>query len=238
MNEALVEQSVCCALALKEGKCNRKQCNTCPVKLDIEYCMNTLSPYEKIEVSVAARQELERVETEMAYQRYETNAAIKQRRSLKTVLFIAIILLLLVIRGGIYVINAAEYPYTHYDYYVNDSCITDTLRQTRKNVYDRDGDRKINCIDYAITFKQIWDKSYPPDYCEIVRNYNTSGLSTMNHLFVRVKMAPAGKWLYIEPQAKYNKYNYKMSDFWGWPRYNSKYNHYGETRLWLSECKR
>ena len=32
-------------------------------------------------------------------------------------------------------------------YYVNDKMITSTLKQTRRKVYDRDGDSKVNCSD-------------------------------------------------------------------------------------------
>ena len=59
----------------------------------------------------------------------------------------------------------------------------------------------------------------------------------MNHLFVRVKLNDSGPWLYIEPQAPFNGYNYRMEDYWG-AKYNPKYNNYGETFYWLAECKR
>ena len=212
----------------------------CPVKMDIEYCMNTLSPFEKMEVSVVARKELEYIEREFEYNQYEANKARKQRRAMKIVLFIAIILLMLVIREGFAIVNATEYPYTHYDYYVNDSAIRNTLHSTFRKVHDRDGDGEVNCIDYTLTFKQEWDKKNPPDCCEIVRNYHNGPTkrTSMNHLFVRVKMTRGGQWLYIEPQASYDSGKYKMSDFWGWPKYNPKYNVYGETAFWLRECRR
>lgn len=126
----------------------------------------------------------------------------------------------------------------YYTYYVNDDIIHDVLCKTRSKVHDRDGDGKVNCIDYTITFKQQWDKVMPPSYCEIVRNRNTGGRSDMNHLFVRIRLTSSGQWLYIEPQARSNKYNYKMSDFWGYPRYDPQYNNYGETSYWLGECRR
>ena len=128
--------------------------------------------------------------------------------------------------------------YEAYDYYVNDSCIRNTLRATARKVYDRDGDGKVNCIDYTLTFKKEWNKTLPPAQCEIVRNYKKVGWCTiMNHLFVRVRLTPGGKWLYIEPQAEYTMYNYKMSDYWGC-RYDPSYNRLGETSYWLGECKR
>ena len=131
------------------------------------------------------------------------------------------------------------YEQTTYDYYVNDGIIRDVLRTTARKVYDRDGDGEVNCIDYTLTFKKEWNKSMPPAQCEIMRNYRPTRIKSagMNHLFVRVKMTSGGKWLYIEPQASYTGYNYKMSDFWDW-KYDPNYNCYGETFYWLGECKR
>ncbi len=123
----------------------------------------------------------------------------------------------------------------HYDYYVNDEAIRDVLKATEKKVYDRDGDGLVNCIDYTITFKKEWDKVAPPNQCEIVRNYDKDGRSKMNHLFVRVRLASDGEWLYVEPQADYKSRNYRMSDYWE-SMYDSKYNSFGETNYWLGEC--
>jgi hypothetical protein len=123
-------------------------------------------------------------------------------------------------------------------YYVNDKMITSTLKQTRRKVYDRDGDGKVNCIDYTLTFKKEWDKKYPPRQCEIVRNYNVSKKPGMNHLFVRVRLSPFGEWLYVEPQAYYTRHNYKMVDYWGYPKYDPLFNYYGETQYWMGDCIR
>ena len=124
-----------------------------------------------------------------------------------------------------------------YNYYVNDGAIRDVLKSTRSKVYDRDGDGLVNCIDYTITFKKEWDVVMSPNQCEIVRNYDKGGRSKMNHLVVRVRLASDGEWLYVEPQARHNKRNYKMNDFWG-ARYDPKYNLFGETNYWLKECVR
>ncbi len=59
----------------------------------------------------------------------------------------------------------------------------------------------------------------------------------MNHLFVRVKLGNGSRWLYIESQADYDGYNYKMEDYWG-IKYDSRFNKYGETVYWLGECRR
>ncbi len=122
---------------------------------------------------------------------------------------------------------------------VSYSDIRKVLKLTGEKVHDRDGDGKVNCVDYTLTFKKEWDRILPASRCEIVRNYHeTSFKSTsLNHLFVRVKLDTYNEWIYVEPQASYDSSNYRMADFWG-VKYNPNYNHYGETSYWLGECRR
>ena len=122
---------------------------------------------------------------------------------------------------------------------VSYSDIRKVLKLTGERVHDRDGDGKVNCIDYTLTFKKEWDRILPASRCEIVRNYHETRLksTSMNHLFVRVKLDTYGEWIYVEPQASYDSSNYRMSDFWG-VKYNPSYNNYGETAYWLAECRR
>lgn len=143
---------------------------------------------------------------------------------------------LLVLFGGIAYSRKSEPSIYRSGYYVNDDAIRAVLKATRRKVYDRDGDGVVNCIDFTITFKKEWDKVMPPNQCEIVRCYNVEGRGTMNHLFMRVRLERDGEWLYVEPQARYYRNNYCMSDFWGFPMYNPRYNFYEETDIWLSEC--
>ena len=139
-------------------------------------------------------------------------------------------------------IHAKPQPasYLRYDYYENDGEIRSILRITHRNVHDCDLDGKVNCCDYSMQFKKEWDKMFSPYDCELVRNYwKKAGAKkpVMNHLFVRVRLTPGGKWLYVEPQAKYDSSSYKMEDYWG-KRYNSRYNQYGETTYWLNTWRR
>lgn len=228
MYETLVEESVRCAKYLKKRKCRPEQCKTCPVGLRVARCMNSLDDWGQLEVASMSRKALECEESKRVY---------KNPGSWITKL---VGLIFMFIGLSIFGRGCSAYAYSYYDYYVNDSAIRNTLRSTFRKVHDRDGDGIVNCIDYTLTFKQEWDKSNPPNFCEIVRNYHagkTKGTS-MNHLFIRVKMSMGGNWLYIEPQAMYNGYNYKMDDYWGWPKYNPKYNIYGETFMWMHECIR
>lgn len=105
------------------------------------------------------------------------------------------------------------------------------LSETHYYVKDVDKNGKVNCIDYAITFKNFWDWIAPDGYsinCEIVRNVNKN--KNFNHLFVRVRDNSRSDWEYVEPQGSIEKY--RMEDYWG-NRYDASCNIYGETYIWL-----
>ena len=44
--------------------------------------------------------------------------------------------------------------------------ILDCLKVTQAAVTDMNSDGKINCIDYAVTFKGVWDSKYLPENCQ------------------------------------------------------------------------
>lgn len=114
---------------------------------------------------------------------------------------------------------------------LNTFLLSQVLTETHYYVKDVNKDGKVNCIDYAITFKNFWDWISPDGYsinCEIVRNVNKN--KNFNHLFVRVRDSHNSDWEYIEPQGSIQKY--RMKDYWG-NRYDSSYNIYGETYVWL-----
>ena len=110
--------------------------------------------------------------------------------------------------------------------------IKNTLRQTTYNIRDVNDDAKINCLDVAIVFKHMWDKSNIPDECELVRNLSKD----FNHLFVRIKTKDG--WVYVEPGAHYYGCinQYKMKVFWE-KTYNPRYNIYNETEYWMKYDK-
>lgn len=225
----LVKESVNCAMNIKTHKCRESQCQSCPVWESLQACSEQLDDWERLEFLRLSRVNLKN----------ELDLERSCNRSTNFLKFMLVLSILGVLWSVVTITKAhAEPAYAYYDYYVNDSVITDKLRSTHNHVYDRDLDGEVDCVDYSITFKQEWDKDMPPDYCQIVRNYRKGFFSSMNHLFIRVKLTEGGKWLYIEPQARYNKRNYRMSDFWGSPKYNPRYNNYGETFYWMSLCKR
>jgi hypothetical protein len=106
------------------------------------------------------------------------------------------------------------------------------MNETKKRVYDRNYDQKVNCIDYTVTFKEQWDRMYPSTrkQCEIIRNKSTR----MNHLFIGI--VHNGGYIFVEPWA-YDIERYLMSENWD-GRYQERYNYYGETSRWMKEKMR
>ena len=112
-----------------------------------------------------------------------------------------------------------------------DYAIPAMLLRVREAVYDVNRDGEVNCLDYATTFKFIWDKYYSPANCELVRNYNTR--TGMNHIFARVRFHSYDKWQLVETWAP-NVYIYDMPSVWG-NVYDPAYNYYNETAYWMRD---
>jgi hypothetical protein len=108
---------------------------------------------------------------------------------------------------------------------------SDTLHYPLVRSDDINNDGKVNCIDYAVSYKLIWDQNNygHESYCEIVRNKNPN--NKMHHLFVRVRNPYTMQWEYIEPQ---NGLPMELA----WPMmYNPAFNIFGETEYWLRKGK-
>ena len=112
--------------------------------------------------------------------------------------------------------------------------INDCLAYTQKHIMDVTADGQVNCVDYAITFKTMWDMQSDTwsekCNCEIVYN----GHGDFDHLFIRVHHYTVG-WECIEPQALPYTWYY-MEDVWG-TEYNPVFNQYGQTEYWLSKVR-
>lgn len=116
-----------------------------------------------------------------------------------------------------------------------DGMIFRTIEKAQKNIYDYNGDGKINCIDYSCVFKLTWDADFPTEKyrCTLVRNLQGD---VMNHLFVQIQDENSRK-IDVEPWAS-NPKTYLMSENWTSDKYNPYFNYYGETERWLSEGNR
>lgn len=200
-----------------DAKCYGKQCAMCPTKKQQDNVYNNMSDIDKLRVQTETSVILGMRHQPKVNELHCTLGAIWDCRWYIILLLITIFLIFFI-------------PYKLYGNTSDD--IKYTLKQTTWNVFDVNCDTKLNCIDYAITFKKQWDKRYNPDDCELVRNLSPS----LNHLFVRVKVNEA--WVCVEPSAYFYGYlnSYTMKEFWE-DKYDSRYNFYGETEYWMSYDK-
>lgn len=109
--------------------------------------------------------------------------------------------------------------------------VQELLKKSQPNITDINADGLVNCIDYTLSFKLLWDYYFPDnrDQCQIIRNYNPGH---MNHLFVAIKYR--GNWYFIETWTKILD-ELLVDDIWG-KDYNPLYNVWGETNQWLDEA--
>lgn len=80
-------------------------------------------------------------------------------------------------------------------------------------VKDYNNDNKIDCIDYSMTFRELYGSR-----ARLIINYNPK--QNFNHMFVRVEY---DQMLYIDIEPQGTSTSYIMSQFWGM-RYDPKYN--------------
>ena len=256
--EALATSLADCAIRLSHGVCKQEECKLCDTKRQQDNCWNSMPDIDKIKVdNNFTRQLAERDPPQQEYASGWDAFKIKLDYDIRY-FFNDILPILLIPIGALIVIimivcaancsmgmlwgqSLNDYDYTRYalpgeagyagKYRKN---ILDTLDKTSKYVIDINMDGEINCIDYACMFKLLWDKSFDPKNCEIVRNKSGS----MNHLFIRVRQHAGTKWECIEPQAALKNINrYFMEDFWPPNVYNPVYNNYEEAEYWYEYAR-
>lgn len=104
-----------------------------------------------------------------------------------------------------------------------EQAVHNTILELDKIVYDiSEQNGLLNCTDYAIEFKILWDMKYPGIPCHVVWNINPG---IINHLLVEIN----GQ--YYEPwSANYPKGKHDMQSVWGKSgRYDPKYNQDGSS---------
>ena len=221
-----------CMLDKKYGNCSGN-CNCCERYRRLQRCYNTLNDFQKIVVDDTAKFRFK--DMEKLYRIDRSNR--RWRLFLRTVvtgLILWIALSVVKYKFGNVLNSMIPFPMGISDEFVlfdEPDKIFLTLKETHSNIKDMNSDGKVNCTDYAITFKKEWDKKYTPEDCEIVRNRNTE--EDWHHLFVRCRKD--GEWLCVEPQAKTRQYS--MDKNWTAKAYKEDLNIYGETDYWLAKCQ-
>ena len=229
---ALGRMKAQCMLDKKYGECSGN-CSQCERYGRLQRCYNTLNDFEKMAVDDAAKFQFKDMD-----KMYKIDRSNKRWKLFMKTVAIGIILWIVFsvvkCKFGDVLDKMHAFPMgISQDLIIFDDPdkIFLTLKETHANIKDTNGDGKVNCTDYAITFKKEWDKKYKPEDCEIVRNENTEG--DFHHLFVRCKKD--GEWLCVEPQAKTRQYS--MDIHWTDKQYKKDLNIYGETDYWLAKCK-
>ena len=218
----LAQSKAACMCRVQFKRCKSNNCATCYRHTRVASCESMMSDYD-----------LERLRhyTSVYYTEYSGNPmAWMSHKEYKgyyaRFMFLVILFIVLIGLLPLIMIGPLDSVSNNVDY---NKAIINTIQVAQSQVYDVDKDNKVNCVDYAIVFKLVWDQKYPrlKDECTIIRNKNW--LTDMNHLFICVHN------IYVEP-ATYDPYNYTMESVWG-DRYDPTCNKYGETRYWLSEVK-
>lgn len=250
--EAVATSMTDCELRKKYGTCDSKMCLQCDMKKYQDNCMKGFADMDKIRVyNIVARDLATRDPQEQKVLTGKDALKAKIRYDIKesvipiSGLIILLIIMLLIgfspVLATLHGQSLSDYDYTRYALPGESSYagkyrkhVLDILDKTNKYATDINEDGLINCIDYSVIFKRLWDKQYDPKNCEIVRNTS----SIMNHLFIRVRQHGGTQWECIEPQAaRADITKYFMEDFWAATEYNPLYNIYGETEQWLKEDK-
>lgn len=221
---ALARVKAECIHSLKYNLCSGN-CASCLRHIKFQECYKQLAICDQLRLDSAA----EYIAANMSLARSYLNIRKRQKLQIRISLLIVSLLFILFI---LLICNKGYGQSLYTNYYTDDAWIIDILNKTHQQVKDTNYDGLVNCIDYAITYKRLWDLQYPANCCEIVRNYNV--FTGWHHLFISVRGNERAKWLFIEPQG--TQFNYKMSDFWG-DKYDPTYNVYYETSLWLSRGK-
>lgn len=223
----LAKSRSACICRVQFKRCTTDECEHCPVNERFQTCFDSMSDYDKQRLSSY-------IAKQYVIDSRDPEAWLSHKGLLMhtvgmvlgaAIMFTLFLYYAIVIFGG-----CGNIPESR----VN-QMIIDTLECSHSQVRDLDYNGTVNCIDYAVTFKCIWDLKYPEykNMCEIIRNRNIN--TGMHHLFVRI--LNDRKSIYVETWAQdINKY--LMEDNWTRGKYDSRLNISGETGIWLRRCKR
>ena len=198
-----------CIIKKQQGICTPDMCENCRISKNCRLFTQSLSPFEEEYMNAIAIDMARDSLKKDIPNKSKPMRLFMQRLKWCAIIFglfsiIPIIFLLLLGPG-----DEAPTQEAHARiYYV--------LEETHYYIDDFNNDNDINCQDYAVLFKYIWDNVFP-EYkacCAIIRN--TNPFSSMNHLFVRVTFQGT---YFIEPQRRGYE-DYLMAHVWGdkWDR--------------------
>ena len=243
-NKIIGEAKADCMLLLEFKRCQRGNCPSCSRHLLINDLYNKSASIDKLAIDKIAANTYA-IRYQIYKDRYKkilgtTLKGLKDTTKMILLLGFGVLCVILVfLLGNGWFHKTSYYPreVLYSESTLNDERLYDVLsplyKQTHYYITDVDKNGEINCVDYSITFKILYDMNQTIDWykgnCEIVRNSNED----FQHLFIRVRYDPYSEWEYIEPQ---NISPATMDSVWGM-KYNPIYNIYGETNKWIKRKK-
>lgn len=217
-----------CICRLQFGRCTKDECTSCEIGKQYRTCYNQMNDYDKQRLSKYVSENY--IQDSLYPGKWMSYKALRKHTA-KWFALIAACLLLIVL--PIFLMAPCDKPrdLPAVGHSANNQIVV-TIKLAQKYVKDLNGDGKINCIDYACSFKLIWDAIYPEqaDDCIIIRNHSL----TLNHLYVGVY--ENNSLIFVEPWTN-NPELYDMQTIWG-AKWNPRFNKYDETDKWLKAAGR
>ena len=214
-----------CICRIQFGACKKQDCSNCNIGLEYRNCYNQMNDYDRVRLSKYVSENY--VHDSARPGKWMGYKGLK-RYMLKWTCITLLCLLALII-PLLFMMPGAE-PDLHINEEL-DARIVLVITKTFDNIRDINSDGEINCVDYAITFKLLWDLFYPNNTsdCIIIRNYSYK----LHHLFIGIYQND--HLIFVEPWSKIHT-RYLMRDNWS-DEFDPRFNIYGETDKWLKEIK-
>lgn len=222
--EVLAETKANCAYRIKNNICS--DCNHCSTYRNFNASYAKLQPIDRLKLDNIAGNKYNELLVQMHRARTGKLKKIDYKRRDFRLIIVAFIIIIAVIYifGGMAYFIPREVKYERYElerlYMVRD--------KLHEELYDLNRDGVINCQDYAVLFKVIWDREFPASAQRLRIAHNFNPGNGFNHLFV----AYVGEHgtSYIEPQATGR--DLSLESYWD-NKYNPVYNNLAETQFWL-----
>ena len=217
-----------CICRIQFGRCTKDECTSCDIGRQYRNCYNQMNDYDKQRLSKYVSQNY--VQDSLYPGKWMSYKALRKHTA-KWFALIAVCLFFIFI--PLFLMAPGDKPSdVHTVSQSTNNQIIVTIKLAQKYVKDVNRDGKVNCIDYACSFKLIWDAIYPEQAgdCIIIRNHSL----TLNHLYVGVY--ENNSLIFVEPWTS-NPDVYDMQTIWG-EKWNPRFNKYDETEKWLNKTGR
>ena len=166
-----------CICRIQFGSCKKEECKSCSIGREYRNCYNQMNDYDRARLSKYVSENYVR---DSLYPGKWMSYNGLCRYTIKW--FIIVMFCLAALLVPLLLMGPGDMPNrTHVSDETNEQIIVVEML-TQKNVKDLNRDNKINCIDYACTFKLVWDAIYDSKDCIIIRNKSL----LLHHLFIGV----------------------------------------------------